>query len=776
MSRRAAVLSFAALLAVPTLARADGAACTKMLGKQIGALVKGRLKAISRCEGFRSSGKLPPATVCRPQCSSASTNAGTPCFQDADCPSGTCSAPESTTAASLQNLRAKVDNKVLTPNACGGVSPLPPIGAGCENASSSNELSFCALDDPLSRPNLLTPNRNNPLTADSLARTIYGTAAPVDPTLVKCQAGIAKAEAAYLNTRIKVELKCQTAVVGGKSAGPCPDAPTQALLANARDKLDASIRKRCTEAQLASASPNPELKFGQPCEAYKLVSFKRDGNTNNNTIPVTDRLIGCLADAAAGVADREVGIAYPGAETSAFTLGVAAGDATDTTAIFWTKLPDSTMGAQLDIATDAGFTTGLQTINVSSPAGADGIVKEDVGSLVAHTRYFYRFRQGSETSAAGRVTTTPSPLDSSTIVRLGWSGDSNAFYRPYGTLDFLRLFDADAWFYIGDTIYGDDAAADGVDAMVQPEYEAKYRLNRADGALRHLMESTGSYVQWDDHEVRNDFAGAEPALASRMAAGNAAFRRYMPLRENLGDPTQLYRSFRIGSTAEFFLIDDRQYRSAKYTCCGNAGESGFVTTDDDTTCHMSSEALLPSMSCSSAMAGPTRTILGSAQKTWLENGLLNSTATFKFIMNGPPVTELLFQPYDRWEAWPAERDEILGYVETNAIKNVVWLSTDLHAVVYSPSFLNTDLTTHPGTELVVGAIGETTLFRELPTTVVNLLPSVAGILKQASEYDIDRYNTVAVTLDPTNMPPTAEFDVVDRTGAFIHTVILTATP
>jgi alkaline phosphatase D len=774
MSRRASLLALATLLAVPTLARADGAACTKALGKQIGTLVKGRLKAISKCENQRSSGKLPPATICRPQCSSASTDAGSPCFEDADCPSGACSAPETKTAAALEKLRAKVDNKVLAANACGGVSPLPPVGAGCESAADSNELAFCALDDPLSRPNLGTPTRNNPLTADSLTRTLYGTAAPVDPGLVKCQAAIAKAEASYVNTRIKADLKCQTAVARGKSAGPCPDAPTQAALEAARAKLDASIRKKCTEAQVASTSP--ELKFGTPCEAYKLVSFKRDGNTNDNLIPVLDRLIGCLADTAAGVADREVDIAYPGAETSAFALGVAAGDATDTAAIFWTKLPDSTMGAQLDIATDAGFTTGLQTLNVGSPAGADGIVKEDVGSLLAHTTYFYRFRQGSETSAVGRVTTTPSPSDSTTVVRLGWSGDSNAFYRPYGTLDFLRLQNTDAWFYIGDTIYGDDAAADGVVAMVQPEYEAKYRLNRSDGALRHMLESTGSYVQWDDHEVRNDFAGAEPAFASRMAAGNAAFRRYMPLREDGGDPMQLYRSFRVGSAAEFFLLDDRQYRSAKYTCCGNAGESGFVTTDDDTTCHMSAEALLPSASCSTAMAGPTRTILGSAQKTWLENGLLNSTATFKFIMNGPPITELLFQPYDRWEAWTAERDEILNYIETNNIKNVVWLSTDLHAVVYSPSFLNSDVMTHPGTELVVGAIGETTLFRELPTTVVTLLPSVAGILKQASEYDIDRFNTVLMTIDPTMVPPTAAFGVYDRTGALIHSIGLTATP
>jgi alkaline phosphatase D len=483
-----------------------------------------------------------------------------------------------------------------------------------------------------------------------------------------------------------------------------------------------------------------------------------------------------MTDAAAGVADRMLDIAYPGAETSAFTLGVAAGDATDSAAIFWTKLPDSATGAMLDVSTDPTFAVGVQTLPVSSPGGADGVVKEDVGTLLPKTTYHYRFRQGAETSAVGRMTTAPIPADATRVIRLGWSGDSNAFYRPYTSLDPVRLLAPDAWLYIGDTIYGDDPRADGVVAMAQPEYEAKYRFNRSDAALRHMMEATGTYGQWDDHEVRNDFAGAEAAFAARMAAGNAAFRRYMPLREDGGDPMRLYRSFQWGSGAEFFLIDDRQYRSAKFTCCNDSMESGFVTTDDDTTCSVSGEATLPSGSCTTTMSGSTRTILGTAQKSWLEGGLLSSTATFKFIMNGPPMTQLLFLPYDRWEAWIAERDEILNFIETNSIQNVVWLSTDLHAVVLSPTYLNSNNTTHPGIELVVGAIGETTLFRELPPAIVGVLPGVAGLIKQVSEYELDRYNTVLITVDPTAVPPTTQFDVYDRTGAVIHSVTLTAAP
>ena len=760
MSRTSVVLSVAMLFAVAAVARADTASCTKTLGKVIRSYAKSRQKAIAGCENKRSNGKLPVATVCRPQCSSGSTNPGAPCRTNPDCPSGTCDpVSDASTGTKLTKAATKATDKIAA--ACTG---LPPLGPACDNAADVAALAAC-VTAPLQDAD------NDTLNVDTLMRTVYDTAAPVDPSLVKCQLTISKGVGKYLNTRIKKELKCQAGVAAGKLPGPCPDAKTGTALDGARVKLDARIRKGCTEAQLAATSP-PQLTFGEPCKSYMLLSFVRDDSTVNNSLPVLDRFIGCIADATAGVTDRTVNIGYPAPETSAFTVGVAAGDATDTSAIFWTKLPDSTMGAMLDIATDAGFTTGLQTIGVSSPSGADGVVKEDVGSLLAHTSYFYRFRQGTDTSAVGRLTTTPSSSDSTTIVRLGWSGDSNAFYRPYTSLDAIRLLAPDAWFYIGDTIYGDDDAADGVVAMTQPEYEAKYRLNRSDAALRNMMESTGTYAQWDDHEVRNDFAGAEPAFATRMAAGNAAFRRYMPLRDDGGDPMQLYRSFQFGTGAEFFLIDDRQYRTAKYTCCSTATESGFVTTDDDSTCTggMSGEALLPSASCTTAMSGMSRSILGATQKAWLENGLLSSTAAFKFIMNGPPMTQLLFLPYDRWEAWIAERDDILNFIETNAIPNVVWVSTDLHAVVLSPSFLNSDNTTHPGIELVVGAIGETTLFRELPPSVLGVLSGVPAILKQVSEYDIDRYNAVLITIDPA--APTARFDVYDRTGAVIHTVTL----
>ena len=144
----------------------------------------------------------------------------------------------------------------------------------------------------------------------------------------------------------------------------CPDAKAAAKLETARAKLDKAIRADCTEAQLAARhGAEARLRFPvRGVQARELRPRTRHGRANANVLPVLDRAIRCLTDAHAQVADRMAQIGFPAPEMSAFAQGVAAGDATDTAAVFWTRLPDSTSGAMLDISTDPTFATGVQTI------------------------------------------------------------------------------------------------------------------------------------------------------------------------------------------------------------------------------------------------------------------------------------------------------------------------------------------------------------------------------------------------------------------------------
>lgn len=540
MLRRLMVVLVAAAIVGSGTARADQARCRKALGKAVEKYAKSRLKAVAKCEDQRSSGALAVGTTCREQCTGG-TNSGAPCVTGADCDSLVCGTVSDATASgklatAVTKFNAAVGGKCAT--------PLPVVGPACDGSTGS----VAALEGCVTQPHQEADTEQ--ANADSLARTIYDTAAPVDASLVKCQAAISKEAGKYLDKRMKAALKCNEAVAKGKIPGPCPDAAAATTYEALRVKLDAGIRKKCTETQLAS-DVAPKLDFGFPCEKYKLVTFKRDTPaTSGNSVPVLDRFIRCMTDATAAVADRYVSIAYPGEEPNAFAQGVAAGDATDSAAIFWTRLPDSTLGALLDVATDSGFTTGLQTVSVGSDGGDDGTVKEEVTLLTADTTYYYRFRQGSNTSTTGKIKTLPLPSTTATV-RVGWTGDANAFFRPYSVLDPMRLQNPDAWFFIGDTIYGDDPRSGTGVAAAVGDYYGKYRENREDGALRNVMASTGTYVMWDDHEVRNDFAGDVAAFAAKMEAGNHAFRRYNPIREDGGDEEQLFRSFKWGTHAAF---------------------------------------------------------------------------------------------------------------------------------------------------------------------------------------------------------------------------------
>ena len=136
------------------------------------------------------------------------------------------------------------------------------------------------------------------------------------------------------------------------------------------------------------------------------------------------------------------------------------------------------------------------------------------------------------------------------------------------------------------------------------------------------------------------------------------------------------------------------------------------------------------------------------------------------------------QPYDRWEAWPAERTEILDFIEANNIKNVIWLSTDFHALIASEQSVDADFA-HSIPEVVVGAIGMDTILREIVSaapSIVPLLPALPALIPQVTAYDIDRFNGAVVTVDPNASPPTATLDAYGRSGEVLLSTTFEAAP
>jgi alkaline phosphatase D len=68
---------------------------------------------------------------------------------------------------------------------------------------------------------------------------------------------------------------------------------------------------------------------------------------------------------------------------------------------------------------------------------------------------------------------------------------------------------------------------------------------------------------------------------------------------------------------------------------------------------------------------------------WLKAGLAESEARFKIVLNSVPITDLsaIFGQGardDRWEGFPEQRAELLGFIEEAGIEGVLWVAGDVH--------------------------------------------------------------------------------------------------
>lgn len=413
----------------------------------------------------------------------------------------------------------------------------------------------------------------------------------------------------------------------------------------------------------------------------------------------------------------------------AFPLGVASGDARQDRAIVWTAVARPGE-VRVDVARDEAFATVVTSAVLSADVATGLTLKLDVTGLEPGVRHYYRFVRldDAEASPIGTFVTAPSDDDERPF-RFVYSGDSEAAYQPFRVLEFAADEAPDLWFWAGDTIYGDFASdAFGV-ATDLDGYRAKYRENRGDAGVRRLSSSAALWAQWDDHEVVNDYDGGDPEpglTRARIEAGYQAFFEHMPIRASgaMGDPFRLYRSFRYGRWAEFFILDCRQYRSAdavRGALLYNPDPYGFVLPTFD-------------LLTIGRFRDRGRTMLGREQLAWLKAGLRNSTATWKFVLSSVTFTSLLVLPEDRWDGYDAERYELLRFIDRERVGGVVLLSADIHANAYNPDvtyFLRKSLLQpfSPGfrvPEFVAGPIATATNRQEVVGIASSALSAVLG--------------------------------------------------
>lgn len=312
-------------------------------------------------------------------------------------------------------------------------------------------------------------------------------------------------------------------------------------------------------------------------------------------------------------------------------------------------------------------------------------------------------RRGGE-PVAGTFRTAPARRRQG--VRFVWSGDLagqgwgiNESLGGYRIFDAMAKLDPDFFLCSGDNIYADGPIAatatlpDGTVyrnvtteekahvAVTLDDYRGNFRYNLLDGALRRFNAQVPNIIQWDDHEVRNNWYPGEvigtgtpyPAgtrLDDLAARSRRAFAEYFPISTLGTRPDgRVYRVVHHGPLLDVFVLDMRTYRNAN-------------SPDDQTT--------------------DPQGILGREQLEWLKRELARSRAVWKVIaadmplglvvpdgMEGKPNFEAVAQgdpgvPLGR----ELQIAELLRFVKHRRITGTVWLTADVHhtsAQHYDPS-------------------------------------------------------------------------------------------
>ncbi|MGX7669335.1 alkaline phosphatase D family protein [Plantactinospora sp. DSM 117369] len=433
---------------------------------------------------------------------------------------------------------------------------------------------------------------------------------------------------------------------------------------------------------------------------------------------------GLAALVPAPVTARTRTLGYP------FTLGVASGDPTSDAVVLWTRLaprpldPDGGMPARpvevyWEIATDPHLRTVVQRgVCAARPELGHSVHVEPRG-LGAHREYWYRFRVDGHLSEIGRTRTLPAPGSSPSALRFAVACCQNyqtGYYTAYRSLAAER---PDLVLFLGDYIYEYPPRGDrdvrpllGGEPADLAGYRARYAQYRADPDLRAAHAAAPFGTVWDDHEVKNDYAGLVPqpssdpdvvaAFGARRAAAYQAFYEHVPMRRPAGatdfSTLRVYQRLRVGELATINLLDTRQYRSDQP--CDDGTGHGNLKIDD--TCAERDD--------------PARTILGAQQRAWLLDGLARSDTRWNLIAQQMLFAELrmaeeqnpgrLVMEADGWDGYTADRRLILDHLRSRSVSNPVVFSGDIHdhAVADLPADFADPTARVVATEFVAGAI------------------------------------------------------------------------
>ncbi len=472
--------------------------------------------------------------------------------------------------------------------------------------------------------------------------------------------------------------------------------------------------------------------------------------------------------AASGLAVATPRLVRAQAPRVAIPFGVQSGDVAGDRAIVWAKA-DRPARMMVEWATTESFADARTVRGPAALGDTDHATKLDLTGLPADQHIFYRVRfadlhdaDAASDVVTGRLRTPPATRRD---VRFVWSGDTagqgwgiNEDFGGMRIYDEMRRVEPEFFIHSGDTIYADGPLSpeqeqpDGTMwknlvteekskvAESLREFRGNFEYNLLDANVRAFNAEVPMFAQWDDHETVNNWYPSEilederyqeTSVALLSARAKRAFFEYMPVRAwRAEEPQRLYRRFGWGPSLEVFRIDKRSYRG-------------------------------PNSANRQEEPGPETALLGRAQLDWLKRALWQSTATWKVVASDMPIGLIVadgdhFENGANGDGPPLGREheiaELLTFIRDQDVKNVVWLTADVHytaAHYYDPAKARHQ-TFKPFWEFVSGPLnagtfgpgtlddtfGPQVAFQKAPQEGQSNLPPSAG-LQFFGQVDID---------------------------------------
>ena len=410
---------------------------------------------------------------------------------------------------------------------------------------------------------------------------------------------------------------------------------------------------------------------------------------------------------ATAASPRAPAIVQSDAARPAIVQGVASGDVTAGRAVIWSR-SDRPARLVVEYSTTEKFENALRRVGPAALEPTDYTSRLVLTELPPDQRIFYRvqFQDLSDLRAwsvpqIGSFRTPPAGPARRDIT-LAWSADTvgqgwgiNPDFGGLKLYETMRRVEPDVFIHTGDTIYADQhlpaeiklddgsiwknvvTEAKSKVAETLDEYRGNYKYNLLDEHMRRFNADVPQIVIWDDHEVRDNWYEERnlekddrykvKSMALLAARARQAFLEFNPVLPSADDRDRIYRTIPYGPLVDVFALDMRSYRGAN------------------------SENRQPALS-------PASRILGEAQMASFKARLAASRATWKVIASDMPLG-LVVRDTPNFEAVanadngaPLGREleiaELLRFIRDRRIRNVVWITGDVHysaAHHYHPS-------------------------------------------------------------------------------------------